>query len=61
MTYKQLTKQIKDIEEQIDFMKNIESDLSDKEDVKMCGYIIDNLMCWKNTLIFDKEYVAKEK
>jgi hypothetical protein len=62
MTYNQMTKRIKGIDTQIEFMKNIQSDLSclsRKADMIICGEIINSLCCWKNTLIYDKEYVPK--
>ena len=61
MTYKQLTKRINHIDEQIKYMYQIQEDARGIEEKKLCGFIIDNLLCWKNTLIYDKEYVPKEK
>lgn len=61
MTYKQMTKRIENINAQIQFIKNIADVLSDKEDLIMCGDIINSLCSWKNTLIYDKEYILKPK
>lgn len=61
MTYKQLTKQIDRINEQIKYMYQIQEDARGIEEKKLCGFIIDNLICWKNTLIYDKDYVEKGK
>ena len=61
MTYKQLTKQIDRIGEQIKYMYQIQEDARGTEEKKLCGDIINNLLCWKNTLIYDKDYVEKEK
>ena len=61
MTYKQLTKQINRIDEQIKYMYQIQKDARGTEEKILCGSIIDNLLCWQNTLIYDKDYIEKEK
>ena len=59
MTYKQLTNRIEDIDMQIQFIKNITDDLSDKEDIFICGNIINNLCAYKNHLMYNVEYTEK--
>lgn len=63
MTYKQLTKQIEDIDAQIQFMKDVRDSHypDDKPSNIMIGNIVNTLICWKNHLRFEKEYTVADK
>ena len=58
MTYKQLTKQIEYIDAQIQFMKDVRDShySDDKPSNIMIGNIVNTLICWKNYLLFDRDY-----
>ena len=58
MTYKQMTKEIDAIAEQIHFLYSIRDKFfkGKKYEVHMIGDIVNNLCAYKNYLMFAKEY-----
>ena len=61
MTYKELTKRIENINEEIKFMEKIRDMLPDHDEKIMCGNIVNHLVSWRNTLMYDKEYEEVKK
>lgn len=56
MTYKEMTKRIDRIKDQIDFMYELQKQQIDSETSRLIGGIIDNLCAYKNYLIYEKDY-----
>lgn len=56
MTYKEMTKRIDRIKDQIDFMYELQKQQTDPETSRLIGGIIDNLCAYKNYLIYEKDY-----
>jgi hypothetical protein len=58
MTYKQMTKNLDAITEQIHFLYSIRDKFSkgEKYELRMIGDIVNNLCAYKNYLIFTAEY-----
>ncbi len=58
MTYKQLSKRIERIDEQIEFLRRIRENSYKgmKDEEVIIGTIIDNLCAYKNHLVYDEDY-----
>lgn len=58
-TYKQMTKELECIDKQIQYMYTTQKRELNSGDIsksKLCGDIINNLCCYKNFLIYEKQY-----
>ena len=56
MTYKDISKRIENIDKQIEYVREWQKTTEVEEGKRMWGDIINNLLAYKNYLIFDKEW-----
>lgn len=59
MTYREMTKTIRQCDKMIGFMYDIQKeklDVENKEEAMFCGVIINILCSYKNHLIYEKQY-----
>jgi hypothetical protein len=59
MTYNQMTKRLFQINDQIEFLEGMKEIAQNSAQQIHFGRIIENLVCYKNYLTYEKEYVEK--